>query len=662
VKLFRPALSFLSVALLAILAACGGGGGGSTIPVVTISGASGTIAPNGTFSLTAAVTGDSTNAGVNWTISPASGSGTLSNESTTAATYTAPSSVPASPSVTITATSVANSQGSNSVTFLIQQPTVQVPQYLNGQYAFVMSGFDSSGNPLTVGGSITANGSGSITDGVIDVNDNLNNTTTSTPVTGTYTFDTNGRGTFTFSNALQAFSATPTFAFTIDLTNNSGTIAAIDPSLPAVSGTLDKQTASAFATTPSGAFILRASSDNPQRAGLAGRLDVVGGGAVSNGLADVYDVINGSDASDATLTGVFSISDSHGRGTNTTWNIAGLGGGSYVYYAISSSKYYIFENGNSTTGSNTQFVGQMRTQGSLTSSSASGSAIFGILGGDFINDAQFEGVAASAGAGNIVFSGIGASVNFDLNDAGDVATSFGGSPVAGTVTFDSTTGRGTLVMNGGFSAGFIDSAVFYLEGTGKGVMLDTTQTGDGNSYPEALVGDLVPQVSTSAVSGSIQGVDLVGDNGTPAIVTAALVTDGNLAGLQSGAIPGGVFATDQALGGNVGAVTSSGRAVVSLTGSTDFFPSADYPAVLYAIDSTHGFLVQTQGPVGNSGGYSSSLAIYSTQTLPAVPAGIRASAKPQVVGSGKRQPQKVAARHLGRAAFVPPTEKTKLHR
>ncbi|MGC2719017.1 MAG: hypothetical protein WA209_05465, partial [Candidatus Acidiferrales bacterium] len=616
-KFTRPALSLLAVGLLAVLAACGGGGGGSSIPVVSISGSSSTIAPSGTFNLIATVTGDSTNSGVSWTISPESGSGTLSNQSSTAATYTAPSSVPANPSVRITATSVANSLGVGSATFIIQQPAVQVPQYLNGQYAFVMSGFDSSGNPLTLGGSITANGQGAITGGVIDVNDNLTNTTTSTPVTGTYTFDTNGRGTFAFTNALEAFSATPTFAFTMDLTTNSGTIAAVDNSLPAVSGTLDKQTASAFSTTPSGAFILRASSDNPQRAGLAGRLDVVGGGAVSNGIIDVYDVINGSDASDATLTGGFSISDSHGRGTNTTWNIAGLGGGSYVYYAISAAKYYIFENGNSTTGSNTQFVGQMRTQGSLTSGSASGSTIFGVIGGDFINEQQFQGVVASAGAGNIVFSGTSASVNFDLNDAGDVATSFGGSPLTGTVTFDPTTGRGVLTMNGGFSAGFIDSLVFYLESTGKGVMLDTTEAGDGNSYPEALVGDLVPQGSTSGISGTLQGVDLIGDSGTPAVVTAALVDNGGIAGLQSGAIPGTVFATDQALSGTVGAVSVSGRAVVSLDGSTNFFPAQNYPAVVYAVDSTHGYLIQTQGPTGNSSGYSSSLAVYSTQALPA---------------------------------------------
>ena len=233
----RPLLCVLAVSLLSILTACGGGGGGSTVPVVSISGQSSTIAPNGTFSLSASVSGDSTNSGVTWTISPASGSGTLSNSTTTSVTYTAPSAVPANPNVTITATSIANSQGAQSVSFIIQQPAVQVPQYLDGQYALVASGFDSSGNPLTVGGSIKADGNGNITTGVIDVNDNGSNASV-TSITGSYTLDTNGRGTIKINNALQAFSSTPTFSFTIDTATNTGAIISLDASLSAVSGTI----------------------------------------------------------------------------------------------------------------------------------------------------------------------------------------------------------------------------------------------------------------------------------------------------------------------------------------------------------------------------------------------------------------------------------------
>ena len=44
---------------------------------------------------------------------------------------------------------------------------------------------------------------------------------------------------------------------------------------------------------------------------------------MTNGFGDMNDVVNGGDAEDASLNGTFSISDAHGRGTNTTFNIAG---------------------------------------------------------------------------------------------------------------------------------------------------------------------------------------------------------------------------------------------------------------------------------------------------------------------------------------------------
>jgi hypothetical protein len=648
VKTLRPLLLALSVSLLAILTACGGGGGGgNNTPIVSISGASSTIAPNGTFSLTATVTNDSGSAGVTWSLA---GQGTLTNNTTTGVTYTAPASVPPSPSVTVTATSVADTNSSSSVTFLIAQPAEQVLQYINGQYAFEATGFDgANGVPLTIAGSITADGNGHITAGEIDVNDNLSTSNVSN-ATGTYTFDTNGRGTFVFSSSLgSAFSATPTFAFTIDLTSNSGTIASIDTQVPSVSGTLDKQTAAAFSATPSGAFIMRAISDNPQRAGLVGRFDVVGGGSMSNGFGDVSDVGNGNDAEDASLTGTFAISDAHGRGTNNTFNIAGVGGSQLVYYGISATKYYLFETGNSTTASQTQFVGVMRAQGSLTSSSPSGSVIFGTIGGDFLNQENFVGVVSSVAVGNMAFSGTSTTVTYDLNDAGAVNSSSISGTIPGTVTFDPTTGRGTIVFNGGFANGFIDSEVFYLEATGKGVMMDTTDFGDGNSFPESLVGDLVPQTSTSAVSGTIQGVELLGDAFTPGISTAASVSGGNIGGLQSGTLPtsivaGGAVLTDIALGGTLGASDSTGRA--QLLWNSDLYPDTSYPGIAYAYDATHFYVVQTPND-----GNESTLGVYSAQSLPAVPAGIRASAHKKIVGNAsKRAAPKVAAASKRHAA------------
>jgi hypothetical protein len=639
--------------LLAILTACGGGGGGNNTPIVSISGASSTIAPGGTFSLTATVTNDSGSAGVNWTLA---GAGTLTNNTTTGVTYTAPAlPVPVNPSVTITATSIADTSSNSSVTFLIQQPAVQVLQYINGQYAFEATGFDdANGAPLTIAGSVTADGNGHITAGEIDLNDNTS--IASIPsVTGTYTFDTNGRGTFVFSSfnlgANSPFSASPTFAFTLDLTSNSGAIAAVDNNLPVLSGTIDKQTAAAISTTPSGAFIMRAVSDAPQRVGFAGRFNVVGGGAMSNGFGDMNDVGNGTDAEDASLTGTFTISDAHGRGTNNTFNIAGVGVSQLVYYGISASKYYLFETGNNTTGSTTQFVGVMRTQGSLTSNSPSGSVIFGTIGGDLLSSCSC--VASSVGVGNMAFNGTGTTVTYDLNDAGLINSSSTGGTIPGVVTFDPTTGRGTIAFTNGFSNGFIDSAVFYLEGTGKGVLLDSTDFSSSGAYPESLVGDMLPQISTSAIAGTIQGVELVGDAFSPAIATAGTVTGGNIAALQSGSVPptnvsNGGIGTDIALGGTIGASDATGRA--QLLWNSEFYvgQTTNLPGIAYAYDATHFFVVQT-----STNDIESTLGVYSAQTLPAVPDGARAPAHTKVVGNLKHAAPKMATaskRHTVSAA------------
>ncbi|HKU22469.1 MAG TPA: alpha/beta fold hydrolase [Terriglobales bacterium] len=68
-----------------------------------------TVGAGGTAQITAVVSGDPTNEGVTWTISPPAGAGTLSNQTATAVTYNAPPAPPANDvSVTITATSKAD--------------------------------------------------------------------------------------------------------------------------------------------------------------------------------------------------------------------------------------------------------------------------------------------------------------------------------------------------------------------------------------------------------------------------------------------------------------------------------------------------------------------------------------------------------------------------
>jgi len=81
----------------------------STSIVVNLSAATSEVGAGGTTQITAAVINDTANKGVNpnsWSISPATGAGTLSNGTSSSVTYTAPAAPPASDTqVTITATS-----------------------------------------------------------------------------------------------------------------------------------------------------------------------------------------------------------------------------------------------------------------------------------------------------------------------------------------------------------------------------------------------------------------------------------------------------------------------------------------------------------------------------------------------------------------------------
>ncbi len=165
---------FLCVAL--ILVGCGGSGR-KTVSV-SIGGASSTIAPNGTFSLTATVTNDSNGDGVTWTLN---GGGGLSGTTTTSTIYTAPATVPSNPSVTITATSIADTSVSQSVTFTITQSvastTCQASPALRGNEsalggiaaAFLVKGADGNDEPIAYAGSVSFDGNGSMSAAGLDV-------------------------------------------------------------------------------------------------------------------------------------------------------------------------------------------------------------------------------------------------------------------------------------------------------------------------------------------------------------------------------------------------------------------------------------------------------------------------------------------------------------
>lgn len=104
------ALLMTLTCLLAVVAVGCGGGSTSTLPAMTVSldpSGAGQVAEGQALVIQATVTNDATNEGVRWSLA---GPGTLSDESTTSATYHAPKTISSASedSATLTATSIAN--------------------------------------------------------------------------------------------------------------------------------------------------------------------------------------------------------------------------------------------------------------------------------------------------------------------------------------------------------------------------------------------------------------------------------------------------------------------------------------------------------------------------------------------------------------------------
>jgi hypothetical protein len=275
-----------------------------------------------------------------------------------------------------------------------------------------------------------------------------------------------------------------------------------------------------------------------------------------------------------------------------------------------------------------QFVVVARSQSALTANSVNGTGAFGLIGADDGLDTTQTPFASVVIGQMIISGGTTAGVNCDINDAGVVSVcgTDGVHPgsVPGVVAFDPATGRGTITFTNGFDSFFVDSLAFYLEANGTGVMLDTTEPADNDSLPEALVGDLIPQTSTADIAGQVQGLGLTGDSQSFAITGEFNVdlTTGDINGLFDGSFPDSSPIFDSATGGMVsGSAITTGRASIMVTGDVFGNPTVAQPAAAYEVNPTQYFVI------GETSDFSSSLGIFTPQTLPAVQNAARTAKK-----------------------------------
>lgn len=467
----------------------------------------------------AVVTNDASNAGVTWTLtstagacSPACGTLAPSAAPSFSAMYTPPtlpaSGVNASP--TITAKSVADSTKSDSFSFNI----VTLSSLFNGAYVFQLRGFDASGSPMAVAGTIVSDGGGNISGGELDSNDKFVASAVSS-LGGTYTIDNsfNGIPRLTIcialvSGACSMVGGANTVVLKCALSSDGtrGRIIEYDNSLRLTAGSLLQQDPAALAAANvagSYAFGLDSDAGTSTLAGVtttgriveAGQFTLgVGTTSITGGVADAAQAqqatfLLGGVTAATIAAGPATVPDALGRGT-LTLSING-NSNNYAYYIANAQQLNLIEIDAGGAFMTVQ-SGTAQRQKALNANSINMTSVAALTG-----TAPFNGATSSAVIIGVltITGGTSASTSFEQNFAGAVSSTPGTTSGSVFSPFDPATGRGLLLDT------FFHSAAIYLYDVGKGFMIDIT-AGTSRAYS----GPLIPQATGPfSVQGDIAG-------------------------------------------------------------------------------------------------------------------------------------------------------------
>ena len=387
------------------------------------------------------------------------------------------------------------------------------PGKLNGNYAFYLNGFSTSG-PWTMAGSFISDGNGNITSGVLD-----GNSVTGQPYivnfNGTYSITTVGLNTIT----LQASGRGPmTLAFVLDSTGNGRIIEYDDTTGQGSrgSGVLRKATASAFALSAlNGGWVLGTTgSDNGTRDVQAGQF-TLSSGNITNGTGDEND---GGTFRTSTFTGTVSAVNSQtGRATVTIQS--SMGTAHEVIYVVSTSEMVITNVDSN--GPPIQAGSILQQSGTFSKSSLNGATV--LYAQDIHNG---DGLDQST-VGIITFDGKGNDnvVAMDEDKAGTLQQD---QPSQGTYSVAANGAVSFTCQGGGCPAGFLVSQnKAMLVGTGSNSIFGMMEPQTGGPFSNA-------SMSGSYAGGSLPPLDYLNANNEidagPADGKGTLVVSGDSSG------------------------------------------------------------------------------------------------------------------------------------
>jgi putative Ig domain-containing protein len=415
---------------------------------------------------------------------------------------------------------------------------------LNGQYAFVLKGFDSAGNPAIIGGVLTFNGtnnSGLITAGTIDINQN-SGFTTNAVTSGSYGVTSDHRGCMVITTS----AGTQNYRFSLGNISSgvasTGHVIDFDSTGPFTAGVMRKQTASAFSTSQvTGNYAFGVSSAqnaaNCVNTICGGAFGAVGmfnfsSGSVTGGVVDFSN--NGQldnttssawPSSPVSISngGSYTISGTTGRGTlSFTPVTSGATTVDTIIYVVTATDVLVLSSDSQ--ANNSLFAGELLKQ----SGSLSGNPLSGAYVG------YQSGLGSTVGTSRttlllLTASGTGITGTQLRNDGG----SFQSKSLTG-ITY-SVASSGRMTVTGG-----TNPPIFYLVSANEAFALngDTTvaagffqsQTGSPFSNSSAsgtyAFGTIDPQ---DANSGDSLGVATF----TPATTSISVINDNNSNGSQT---------------------------------------------------------------------------------------------------------------------------------
>ncbi len=594
------------------------------------------IAINTTANLTANVNNDPSNAGVDWALpcqsKTAGACGSLSNLHT-------PSGQPTT--FTPPATLTGNNQMVNIVAYASADHTQNVVasisvsafgSNLKGNYVFQVQGIDSNSlGPYQLAGVVVLDGNGGVLAGeqtvnFFDPNAGILLSKADAITAGSYFLGPDGRGTISVTTQDADVAVNGTETFSLVFLSSSHVLIAQTDTTEAGTGTMDLQTST---TAPSAgyAFVLNGTDvGTASPVAMGGVFNIDSPGNISGKGSIIDQNLSGTLTQKQALSGTVSSPDALGA-ISLNLLVPGFTNANaftFTGYLVDATHVQLIESDNgSGAGSGATSgiaIGQGSATGTFTTAAALiGSYVFGVVGEDLTvlapNSMTTAGMFTADGNGNL----INTYLDQYLQANGFQGTS-GAQISAQFSSFYSLDTKGTGRVRAAFShfvpppkPAFQPLFILYVTGNGGPVLvLDGSDTGLIN-YPSLGVGIAYPQTSSLAFSGDY-GFSLTQQNGgdnqgtgqmnaAPATNTLAGVLDTNSGFNPTFANPlTGTFAPPPANGRFAGTLSSQ---------VVDFNP---FSVEFYAIDSSHGFFVETDLVNPNSASGVVSFGYYASRT------------------------------------------------